>query len=755
MQTMEGEDYHQKLPGKKRVRATQACILCRKKKIKCDGTKPECLHCQEANLHCEYTECKKRGPRKGYVQLLEDRLVQLERRLTGSVDELSPESLAQPSTGSSFLDHTKDAANVSSSADDECPPNEIVMHLVDLFFKYLNVVFPLVHRATLKQSITDGTVHKPLLWAVMAIGARFSDHPMIKAEPRYWASERFALKARSLIDAELLEPTLPNLQFWGVMASLEYGRANGSKAWMYGGIAIRICQDLGLHKEETLITPILKEDGTIDAIAMALRRRMFWSSKCLDVFTTAGTSRPQCFDRIECDANPPAVSESLILRDTFQSITVDNRTITTDTLIDIPRYYLRMIQVFGEVNKFMARVETNQSSIVWPPVAEFSRLDAMVRAWKDNLPDAFHYTPANLRHHQEHASQNYINYWLTAHVLWCTTMMALHRGSLAYADVNLSDVPKTTYTNIQSSIEACKSCVDTVMPIFKAMRDLCSFNTLPYMGYSSYIFATVLMTSTFSKDEESRKKSGDGLAILYGMIECLRPYWLMCERLAVTTGELLATHNRLYAGQSRPDYAYDNPATKNEGLPFHKFGSSNGKPSSHLSSLHHQPSQPPHSQTTGTGGSSSSIASLLDSNVPNGYLYSSFISGPSIAGNSMVSSSSQPSLTATQQAAPLSLLAESFPDPSGNGQIDFNSSEFLCDSALFGQIMFDGTGSNKPATPGSLFNPMGYSMMPTTYPSYSHMVKPEAATYDGSRSIMVSLPAPSFPSRSNSLWESS
>lgn len=51
-------------------------------------------------------------------------------------------------------------------------PKDIVMHLVDLFFEHLNSVFPIVHRATLKQAIEDGTVSKPLLWSVLAIGAR-------------------------------------------------------------------------------------------------------------------------------------------------------------------------------------------------------------------------------------------------------------------------------------------------------------------------------------------------------------------------------------------------------------------------------------------------------------------------------------------------------------------------------------------------------------------------------------------------------
>lgn len=41
-------------------------------------------------MTCEYTESKKRGPRKGYVQLLEERLSQLERLLTKEGREVPP-----------------------------------------------------------------------------------------------------------------------------------------------------------------------------------------------------------------------------------------------------------------------------------------------------------------------------------------------------------------------------------------------------------------------------------------------------------------------------------------------------------------------------------------------------------------------------------------------------------------------------------------------------------------------------------------
>lgn len=66
------------IPRPKRI----ACILCRKRKLRCDGNKPSCGTCYRLNHTCEYSEeRKKSGPKRGYVKLLEARLKQVENLL--------------------------------------------------------------------------------------------------------------------------------------------------------------------------------------------------------------------------------------------------------------------------------------------------------------------------------------------------------------------------------------------------------------------------------------------------------------------------------------------------------------------------------------------------------------------------------------------------------------------------------------------------------------------------------------------------
>ncbi len=58
-------------PKTKRI----ACIICRRRKLKCDGVKPKCATCARLGHDCQYDEVRRKsGPKRGYVKDLEARL---------------------------------------------------------------------------------------------------------------------------------------------------------------------------------------------------------------------------------------------------------------------------------------------------------------------------------------------------------------------------------------------------------------------------------------------------------------------------------------------------------------------------------------------------------------------------------------------------------------------------------------------------------------------------------------------------------
>lgn len=75
-------------PKPKRI----ACVLCRKRKLKCDGNKPSCGTCNRLQHDCSYDEVRRKsGPKRGYVKALEARLAQVETLLKGQDEPIAEE----------------------------------------------------------------------------------------------------------------------------------------------------------------------------------------------------------------------------------------------------------------------------------------------------------------------------------------------------------------------------------------------------------------------------------------------------------------------------------------------------------------------------------------------------------------------------------------------------------------------------------------------------------------------------------------
>jgi hypothetical protein len=70
-----------------------ACVICRKRKLKCDGQRPACGTCSRLGHRCGYDEIRRKsGPKRGYVKELEARLKVIESQLKSKQHGSSPEA---------------------------------------------------------------------------------------------------------------------------------------------------------------------------------------------------------------------------------------------------------------------------------------------------------------------------------------------------------------------------------------------------------------------------------------------------------------------------------------------------------------------------------------------------------------------------------------------------------------------------------------------------------------------------------------
>ncbi|KAF9909512.1 hypothetical protein EC991_008494 [Linnemannia zychae] len=107
----------------KRSKITKACDNCRRRRVKCDGTPDGCGGCKAAKTQCVYTTSNtKRGPPKGYVEVIEDRLGKIENMLAGIVKK--KKQLPSTSTTGDSGDRATSSTRAGSDNEDNDDEND-------------------------------------------------------------------------------------------------------------------------------------------------------------------------------------------------------------------------------------------------------------------------------------------------------------------------------------------------------------------------------------------------------------------------------------------------------------------------------------------------------------------------------------------------------------------------------------------------------------------------------------------------------
>lgn len=139
------------------------------------------------------------------------------------------------------------------------PPSELITHLCDTFFVHLACNYPFLQRDRFLKDLEEKQVDAILVDAVCALAARFSTHHLLVQQTRDGQvvnhSEQgsaFAQRAKLALIDTYATPSVAAVQAALLLAYNEFGESRDSGLWMYLGIAIRMAQDLGLHKLDGL-----------------------------------------------------------------------------------------------------------------------------------------------------------------------------------------------------------------------------------------------------------------------------------------------------------------------------------------------------------------------------------------------------------------------------------------------------------------------------------------------------------------------
>ncbi|KAI5919257.1 fungal-specific transcription factor domain-containing protein [Camillea tinctor] len=289
-----------------------ACMICRKRKLRCDGIKPSCSTCTRLGHSCAYDEVRKKsGPKRGYVKALEERLKQVEELLktqepntTGASPENTTKApnaifeqarpppaaaaanfhVPNPSIGIAsdrdmdrwrFNDESPQAAgledfNFASSMpmpmnsidpsftwemiglglEEPLPPQETIDELHQMYFEKIHPSLPMIHKLRYLAAMNLAPNQRP------PVALRYAIWTLACSLTDKYGNlkDLFYQRARKYIEADYIKGygehliSVAHCQTHILLASYEFKMMYFPRAWMSTGSAVRLAQMMGLHR---------------------------------------------------------------------------------------------------------------------------------------------------------------------------------------------------------------------------------------------------------------------------------------------------------------------------------------------------------------------------------------------------------------------------------------------------------------------------------------------------------------------------
>lgn len=352
-----------------------ACIICRKRKLKCDGSKPSCSTCTRLGHDCAYDPVRRKsGPKRGYVKALEERLKQVETMLksqepnatnpsqgTGNVSGESLRTVPAaefnvpgpsiradgerwryesdsepPLSGMGFVntvdvgmgleDFPSPWEMIGLGIEEPLPLQNAVDELHQIYFETNHRCIPIIHKYRYLAAMNLPPSQRPpvslryAIWTLAAsVSEKYSD-----------LKDHFYQRARKYLEIDSLKGfgesiiSVSHAQAHILIASYEFKMMYLPRAWMSTGCAIRLCQMMGLH---SLDKPGLETKQCLppprDWTEKEERRRTFWMAFCEDRYASIGTGWPMIIDENDIASDLPCSDEAFQMSrpETSQTLT--------------------------------------------------------------------------------------------------------------------------------------------------------------------------------------------------------------------------------------------------------------------------------------------------------------------------------------------------------------------------------------------------------------------------------------------------
>ncbi|PYI12441.1 hypothetical protein BO78DRAFT_300703 [Aspergillus sclerotiicarbonarius CBS 121057] len=520
------------IPRPKRI----ACVLCRRRKLRCDGKRPSCGTCSRLGHECIFDEVRKKsGPKRGYVKQLEARLAQVETLLktqetrirsaqeNGSIapatndspdapgafpqDEVSmssPEGATDRALSGQVFQQTRASSRaefegglISLGLEEPLPTREVIDELTAIYFEKIHPGLPMIHRPRYLAATSLAPASRPpicLQYMMWCHAASVSDKHASLHNIFYQRARKYA-ELDELKGFGECVVTLAHCQTWVLITTYEFKMMLFPRAWLSAGKSARLAVMMGLNRldgqgldvKQTLLPP---KDWT----EKEERRRVFWMTFCIDRYASVGTGWPVTIDERDISVNLPASEESFTGNKPQQTIRLPDALNGGD---------ISLLSPFGGVVILACMFGRNIPHLHRPDPGDNDH-DLTGGYWQrhralDNILLHFALSmPSHLRLTVATTNPNVIFCNMAIH----TATICLHQAAIFKAEKNR--MPEQIATECK---RRCILAADQISNIMKMISHLDLSIMNPFMAFCVYVAARVFIQYLKFRPDDSAARS--------------------------------------------------------------------------------------------------------------------------------------------------------------------------------------------------------------------------------------------------------
>ena len=311
-----------------------------------------------------------------------------------------------------------------------------------------------------------------------------------------------------------------------------WGAGEGRRAWVYLGMAVRMCQVLGIFEEN----PSSQSRNAF--IASEERRRTARTCFLMDSLLSGGKGRDRMLSAEKMRIQLPCESDSFNFGEPVTCEKIDGSLAEGPSLnprggLGIVSYSMRVADIWGAVAKWACSTHTGNRP-PWQPQSEFQYLLSRLDVWKDSLPKRLQFDLFILR---AHSVSNQGQAYSYMHSIYFMSIIFLYRSYLPEVEMQKARVGDPEWD--QWSAWSSKKLVQVAEQVCEMLQEMRAFGLyflrglVPWIGFTIYTAVGTLLyfyhypniDDTSAQVEKRRMRIVEGCLFLKDM----RQAWPMAD----------------------------------------------------------------------------------------------------------------------------------------------------------------------------------------------------------------------------------